>query len=59
VAVAAGVVPEADPDASLRDVLAAALEGNERLARLAEEPRAENARLREENSRLREVRYRP
>jgi hypothetical protein len=38
----------ADADAPLRDVLAAALEANERLARLAEELRAENARLREE-----------
>ena len=46
-AVAAGVVPEADPDTSLRDVLAAALEANERLARLAEVLRAENAWLRE------------
>ena len=49
-----GVVAEADADAPLRDVLAAALGANERLAGLAEEPRAENARLREENARLRE-----
>jgi transposase len=34
----------------LRDVLAAALEANERLARLAEELREENARLRQENA---------
>jgi transposase len=44
VAVAAGVVVEADADASLRDALARALEANERLARLAEELRAELAR---------------
>jgi transposase len=49
-----GLVAEADADAPLRDVLAAALEANERLAGLAEELRAENARLREENARLRE-----
>jgi len=54
VAVAAGVIQEADADASLREVLAAALEANERLARLAEDLRAENTRLREENARLRE-----
>lgn len=41
----------ADADAPLRDVLAAALEANERLARLAEELRTENARLREEPAR--------
>ena len=35
----------------LRDVLAAALEANERLARLAEKLRAENARLREDLAR--------
>ena len=50
----AGVVAETDADASLQDVLAAALEANERLARLAEGLTAENARLREENARLRE-----
>ena len=49
----ASVVAEADADA-LRDVLAAALEANERLSRLAEELTAENARLREENAGLRE-----
>ena len=32
----AGVVAETDADGSLQDVLAAALEANERLARLAE-----------------------
>jgi hypothetical protein len=42
------VVAEVDADASLRGVLAAALEANERLTWLAEELRAENARLREE-----------
>lgn len=47
----AGVVAETDADASLRDVLAAALEANERLARLADELRAENAQLREELAR--------
>ncbi|HXZ74201.1 MAG TPA: IS66 family transposase [Streptosporangiaceae bacterium] len=52
--VGAGVVAEADAGASLRDVLAAALEANERLARVGEELTAENARLREENARLRE-----
>jgi transposase len=51
VPVAAGAVPDsADAEAPLRDVLAAALEANERLARLAEELRAENARLRAENA---------
>ena len=54
VTVGAGVVAEADAGASLRDVLAAALEANERLARVAEELTAENARRREENARLRE-----
>jgi len=49
-----GVVAETDADASLQDVLAAALEANERLARLAEGLTADNARLREENARLRE-----
>jgi chromosome segregation ATPase len=48
------VVAEADADASLTQALAAALEANERLARMAEELRAENARLGEENARLRE-----
>jgi hypothetical protein len=42
------VAVEADADAPLRDVLAAALEANEQLARLADELRAENARLGEE-----------
>ena len=51
VTVLAGVVAEADADAPLRDVLAAALEANERLARVAEELRAENARLRGELAR--------
>ena len=51
VTVLAGVIAEADADAPLRDVLAAALDANERLARLADELRAENARLREELAR--------
>ena len=42
------VLAEMAADAPLRDVLAAALAANERLARLADELRAENARLREE-----------
>jgi transposase len=50
----AGVVTETDADGSLQDVLAAALEANERLARMAEGLTAENARLGEENARLRE-----
>jgi transposase len=51
VAVAAGAVPDSeDAEASLRGVLAAALEANERLARMAEELREENARLRAENA---------
>jgi transposase len=50
----AGVVAETDADESVQDVLAAALEANERPARLAEGLTAENARLREENARLRE-----
>ena len=50
----AGVVAETDADALLQDVLAAALEANERLARLAEGLTAENARLGEENAGLRE-----
>jgi transposase len=44
----AGAVAEADAGAPLREVLAAALEANERLARLADELRAENARRRED-----------
>jgi transposase len=47
VTVAAAVIAEADADAPLRE----ALEANERLARLADELRAENARLREELAR--------
>jgi transposase len=51
VSVTAGLVPDSeDAEAPLRDVLAAALEANERLARLAEELRAENAWLRAENA---------
>jgi transposase len=51
VAVAAGVVPDPEgAEASLRDVLAAALEANRELARLAGELREENARLRAENA---------
>ena len=47
--VAAGVVPDSeDAEASLREMLAAALAANARLARLAEELREENARLRAE-----------
>ena len=38
---------------SLREMLAAALKANERLARLAEELRGDNERLREDNERLR------
>ena len=46
-AVAAGVAAEADADAaSLREMLAAALEANERLSALAEELREDNERLR-------------
>jgi transposase len=48
----AGVVAETDADASLQDVQAAALEADERPARLAEGLTAENARLRGENARL-------
>ncbi|MGD0069450.1 MAG: IS66 family transposase [Streptosporangiaceae bacterium] len=52
--VAAGVVPDSEgAEASLRDVLAAALEANRELARLTAELREENGRLREENGRLR------
>src|SRR5436190_4640385 len=48
---AAGVVPDSeDAEASLRDVLAAALEANRELARVAGELREENARLRAENA---------
>ena len=51
VAVAAGVVLDlADAEASPEDVLAAALEANQELARLAGELREENARLRGENA---------
>jgi transposase len=51
VAVAAGVVPDSeDAEASLRDVLAAALDANRELARLAAELREENGRLRAENA---------
>jgi transposase len=50
--VAAGVVPDSEgAEASLRDVLAAALEANRELTRLAGELREENARLRAENAR--------
>jgi hypothetical protein len=54
VVVAAGVV--LDPEgagAPLRDVLAAALEANQEMARLAAELRAENAEQRAELERLR------
>jgi len=47
----AGVAAKADADARLADALVRALEANERLARLADELRAENARLREELTR--------
>jgi transposase len=51
VTVAAGVVPDSEgAEASLRDVLAAALEVNRELTRLAGELREENARLRAENA---------
>jgi transposase len=51
VAVAAGVVLDlADAEAPPEDVLAAALEANQDLARLAGNLREENARLREENA---------
>ena len=53
-AVAAGVVPVlGDAEASLGDVLAAALEANREMARLAGELREENSWLRAENARLR------
>ena len=48
VAVAAGVLADTGADAPPGDVLAQALEANRQLARLVEELRAENARLREE-----------
>ena len=48
VAVAAGALADTGADAPPGDVLAQALEANRQLARLAEELRAENARLREE-----------
>src|SRR5215470_4774157 len=48
VAVAAGVLAGVAADAPPDDVLAQALEANRQLARLVEELRAENARLREE-----------
>ena len=54
-AVAAGVVPDSeDAEASLREVLAAALEANREMARLLGELREEDSRLREENAGLRE-----
>ncbi len=54
-AVAAGVVPDSeDAEASLREVLAAALEANREMARLLGELREENAGLREQNAGLRE-----
>lgn len=46
--VVAGVLPEADADAGLGDVLARVLEANERWEQLAAELREENAQLREE-----------
>jgi transposase len=50
VVVAVGVVPDSEgAEAPLRDVLAAALEANQEMARLAAELREENARLRAEN----------
>jgi transposase len=55
VTVAAGVVLVlGGAEASLGDVLAAALEANREMARLAAELREENSWLREENARLRE-----
>jgi transposase len=51
VTVAAGVVLDSeDAEASLRDVLAAALDANRELARLAAELREENEQLRAENA---------
>jgi transposase len=53
VTVAAGVVPDAGgAEASLREMLAAALEANRQLSELAERQRAEIAGLRELNARL-------
>jgi transposase len=50
----AGLIPDSEgAEASLRDVLAAALEANRELARLTAELREENGRLREESARLR------
>jgi hypothetical protein len=57
VTVLAGVIAEADADAPLREVLAAALEANERLARLADELRAGNAQPREEPTRCRDTEF--
>ena len=54
VTVAAGVVADSEgAEASLRDVLAAALDANREMARLSAELREDNGRLREENARLR------
>jgi transposase len=54
VTVAVGVVPDSEgAEASLRDALAAALEANREMARLAGELGEENARLRAENAELR------
>jgi len=51
VTVAARVVPDSEgAEASLRDVLAAALDANREMARLAAVLREENARLRAENA---------
>jgi len=51
--VAAGVVLDSEgAEAPFRDVLAAALEANHEMARVAAELRAENTRLRDENARL-------
>ena len=51
VTVAAGVVPDSEgAEASLRDVLAAALDANREMARLAAVLREENARLRAEGA---------
>ena len=49
------MVPDAGgAEASLREMLAAALEANRQLSELAERLRAENERLRAQNARLRE-----
>jgi transposase len=54
VTVTAGVVPDSEgAGASLRDVLAAALDANREMARLAAVLREENGRLRAEGARLR------